>query len=315
LQASEGETKMQNLNEKTITDAVLGQMSGTPDPRFKEIMDAAVRHLHAFAREVNLTPQEWLEGIRFFTEVGEKCTAYRQEFILLSDVLGLSALVGLMTDKKTPDIHTDSSLLGPFYRQNSPKFALGEFIGKSKKGKEVVLYGRVTDANGKGIPHASIQVWQTDELGDYDMQKPNAAEMDLRGTLEADSEGRYHFRSVVPAGYSIPMDGPVGDLVRAQNRHGRRPSHIHYLIGAPGYKELVTALYVAGDPHIDSDTVFGVTNSLIVKVSDPNPSSPLPNLPGIHYDFTLALAGKDESSGRVGADPSQIPKNAVTTAH
>jgi hydroxyquinol 1,2-dioxygenase len=306
---------MQTLNENTITDAVLGQMAGTPDPRFKKIMDAAVRHMHAFAREVNLTPQEWLEGIRFFTEVGQKCTPYRQEFILLSDVLGLSALVGLMTDKKTPDVHTDSSLLGPFYRQNSPKFELGESIGKARKGQEIVLHGRVIDAKGRGIPHASIQVWQTDEAGDYDMQKADAAEMDLRGTLEANSEGRYYFRSVVPAGYSIPMDGPVGQLIRGQKRHGLRPSHVHYLIGAPGYKELVTALYVHGDPHIDSDTVFGVTDSLVVKVSAPDPSSPIPDLPGIKYDFTLAAAGKGEVSGRVGADPSQITKNVVESAH
>lgn len=306
---------MQNLNENSITDAVLGQMAGTPDARFKEIMDAAVRHLHAFAREVNLTPQEWLEGIRFFTEVGQKCTPYRQEFILLSDVLGFSALVGLMTDTKTPDIHTDSSLLGPFYRENSPKFELGESIGKTRQGKEIVLYGRVTDAKGRGIPHASIQVWQTDEKGDYDMQKPDAAEMDLRGTLTADAEGRYHFRSVIPAGYSIPMDGPVGQLIRAQKRHGLRPSHVHYLIGAPGYKELVTALYVQGDPHLDSDTVFGVTDSLVVRVSDPDPSSPNPSLPGIRYDFTLAAAGEGEATGRVGADPSQITKKVVVRTH
>src|SRR5580692_2620124 len=153
---------MQTLNEKTVTDAVLGQMAGTPDPRFKEIMDAAVRHMHAFAREVNLTPQEWLEGIRFFTQVGQKCTSYRQEFVLLSDCLGLSALVGLMSDKKTPDIHTDSSLLGPFYRQNSPKYQLGDLITKNVKGKEIVLWGRVLDKDGRAVPHALIQVWQTD---------------------------------------------------------------------------------------------------------------------------------------------------------
>ena len=299
---------MQPLNEKTITDAVLAQMAGTPSPRFREVMDAAVRHLHAFACEVNLTPTEWLEGIRFFTEVGQKCTAYRQEFILLSDVLGLSALVGLMSDARIPGVHTDTSLLGPFYRMNSSHFELGESIAKNIKGREVVLYGRVLDANGGGIPGASVQVWQTDENGDYDMQRPNATEMDLRGTLQADREGRYHFRSIVPAGYSIPMDGPVGELIRAQGRHGLRPSHVHFLIGAPGYKELVTALYIHGDPHIDSDTVFGVTDSLVVKVRDADPSSPIPNLPGVQYDFTLAPAGKDQSSGRVGADPSQITR-------
>ena len=306
---------MRTLNENTITDAVLDQMAGTQNPRLKEIMDAAVRHLHAFAKEVNLTPQEWLEGIRFFTQVGQKCTPYRQEFVLLSDCLGLSALVGLMSDKKTPDIHTDSSLLGPFYRQNSPKFQLGDLIAKNVKGKEIVLYGRVLDTEGRGVPHASIQVWQTDEAGDYDMQKANPSEMDLRGTIEADAQGRYYFRSVVPAGYSIPMDGPVGDLIRAQHRHGLRPSHIHYLVGAPGCRELVTALYIHGDPHIDSDTVFGVTGSLIVKVGDPDPSSPFPNLPGIKYDFALARAGKDESSSRVGVDPSQITSSVVGNAH
>ncbi|HWF38517.1 MAG TPA: dioxygenase [Candidatus Acidoferrales bacterium] len=304
---------MRTLDENTITDAVLEQISRTPDPRFKQIMEAAVRHLHAFAREVNLTPQEWLEGIRFFTEVGQKCTPYRQEFILLSDTLGLSALVGLMSDKNTPDIHTDTSLLGPFYRQNSPHFKLGDSIAKKTKGKEIVLWGQIRDANGPGIPNASIEVWQTDEVGDYDMQRPDVqVEMDLRGTLQADSEGRYYFRSVVPAGYSIPMDGPVGEMIRAQKRHGLRPSHIHYLIGAPGHKELVTALYVHGDPNIDSDTVFGVTDSLVVKVTDPDPSSPFPKLPGIKYDFTLAAAGKDDASGRVGADPSQITKNIAS---
>lgn len=302
---------MRTLNENTITDAVLEQLSGTPDARFKQIMEAAVRHLHAFAREVNLTPQEWLEGVRFFTEVGQKCTPYRQEFILLSDTLGLSALVGLMSDQHTPGVHTDTSLLGPFYRQNSPHFKLGDSIARKTKGREVVLWGRVQDASGRGIPHASIEVWQTDEAGDYDMQRADAQEMDLRGTLEADAEGRYYFRSVVPAGYSIPMDGPVGAMIRAQNRHGLRPSHVHYLIGAPGYKELVTALYIHGDAHIDSDTVFGVTDSLVVKVRDPDPASPFPNLAQIKYDFTLAAAGKDEPSGRVGADPSQITKNPV----
>src|ERR1700722_20667750 len=157
---------MRGFKYETVTDFALEQMAGTSDPRLKQIMEAAVRHLHAFAREVNLTPQEWLDGIRFFTEVGQKCTPYRQEFILLSDTLGLSALVGLMSDKRTPGVHTDTSLLGPFYRQNSPHFDLGQSIAKKTKGKEVVLWGRVRDANGRDIPHASIEVWQTDERGD-----------------------------------------------------------------------------------------------------------------------------------------------------
>jgi hydroxyquinol 1,2-dioxygenase len=301
---------MRSINDETITDVALEQMSGTSDPRFKLIMEAAVRHLHAFAREVNLTPEEWLEGIRFFTAVGQECTSYRQEFVLLSDVLGLSALVGLLNDKSGTGFHSDSSLLGPFYRENSPHFELGESIATKTHGREIALYGHVLDSNGRGIPQASIQIWQTDEEGDYDMQKAEAAEMDLRGTFDTDSEGRYYLRSVLPAGYSIPMDGPVGNLIRAQKRHGLRPSHIHYLLGAPGYRELVTALYIDGDPHIGSDTVFGVTDSLVVKPTEQDPASPFPNLPGIRYDFTLSFAGKDQASGRVGADPSQITRVA-----
>ena len=301
---------MRAINDETVTDVALEQMASTPDPRFKEIMAAAVRHLHAFAREVNLTPQEWLEGIRFFTAVGQQCTSYRQEFVLLSDVLGLSALVGLMNDKNGTGFHSDTSLLGPFYRENSPQFELGQSIATKSHGKEIALYGRVLDSNGCGIAQASIQIWQTDEEGDYDMQKPEASEMDLRGTFHSDSEGRYCLRSVLPAGYSIPMDGPVGDLIRAQKRHGLRPSHIHYLLGAPGYRELVTALYIHGDPHIGSDTVFGVTDSLVVKVTDQDSDSPFPYLPGIRYDFTLASADKGQGSGRVGADPAQITRVA-----
>jgi hydroxyquinol 1,2-dioxygenase len=297
---------MRAINENTITDAALEQMSATPDPRFKEIMEAAVRCLHAFAREVNLTPQEWLEGIRFLTAVGQKCTSYRQEFVLLSDVLGLSALVGLINDRHGTGGHTESSLLGPFYRANSPHFELGQSIATKTHGKEIALYGRVLDSNGRGVPQASIQIWQTDEDGDYDMQKSEASQMDLRGTFHTDSEGRYYLRSVLPAGYSIPTDGPVGDLIRAQKRHGLRPSHIHYLIGAPGFSELVTALYIHGDPHIGSDTVFGVTDSLVVEVTEPDSASPFSALPGIRYDFTLAPASQDQTSRRVGADPSQI---------
>ena len=149
-------------------------------------------------------------------------------------------------------------------------------------------------------------------------KSPRRAEMDLAGNSQADAEGRYYFRSVVPAGYSIPMDGPVGELIRAQKRHGFRPSHVHYLIGAPGYKELVTALYVHGDPHIDSDTVFGVTDSLVVKVSDPDPSSPFPSLPGIRYDFTLAAAGRTKLRARGSrsvADHKKVVARTVESVH
>ena len=303
---------MRAIDQNTITDAALEQMSSTPDPRFKQIMASLVRHLHSFAREVDLTPEEWLEGVRFLTAVGQKCTAHRQEFILLSDTLGLSALVNALHDRRTTESVTKSSLLGPFYRQDAPMMKLGDSIISHSKGSEVVFYGRVVDSAGKSIPNALVQIWEPDETGHYDLQKLDPSVMDLRGCFRADGEGRYYFRGLCPLGYMIPMDGPVGDMIRAQKRHGYRPAHIHFVIGAPGYRELVTALYVAGDNHIDSDTVFGVDDSLIISVNKSDPSSPFPKLPSIRYDFRLAKASQKDMSGRVGADPSQI---TVKTSH
>jgi hydroxyquinol 1,2-dioxygenase len=296
---------MKAINEYTITDAAIEQMAATPNPRMRQIMESLVRHLHEFTREVDLTPEEWLQGIRFLTDVGQTCTAYRQEFILLSDTLGLSALVNALHDKRASEAVTKSSLLGPFYRQDAPVMKLGESIISRCEGTEVVFYGRVIDSAGRGIANALLQVWEPDETGNYDLQKHDPSVMDLRGCFHADPQGRYYFRGLCPLGYMIPMDGPVGDMIRAQKRHGYRPAHIHFVIGAPGYRELVTALYVAGDAHIDSDTVFGVDESLIITVNKNDPSSPLPQLPSIRYDFRLAAA-KDQMSGRVGADPSQI---------
>ncbi|MGA9937667.1 MAG: dioxygenase [Candidatus Acidiferrales bacterium] len=307
---------MRVIDENTITDEALEQMSSTPDPRFKEIISSLVRHLHAFAREVDLTPEEWLEGIRFLTAVGQKCTEHRQEFILLSDTLGLSSLVNALHDRRGTEPATKSSLLGPFYRQDAPAMKLGSSIVSQGSGSEVVIYGHVRDAAGRGIPNALVQIWEPDETGNYDLQKHDPSVMDLRGCFNADSEGRYYLRGVCPTGYMIPMDGPVGDMIRAQKRHGYRPAHIHFVIGAPGYRELVTALYIAGDEHIDSDTVFGVNESLITSLNKNDPSSPFPNLPSIRYDFQLAKASaQNQISGRVGADPSQITrKEAPSTA-
>lgn len=302
------------IDEKTITTVALEQMSETPSPRLKEIMASLVRHLHAFAREVDLTPEEWLEGIKFLTAVGQKCTEFRQEFILLSDTLGMSALVNAMHDRRALADVTKSSLLGPFYRQDSPTLPLGASIATKGKGPETVIYGRIVDSAGNGIPNASVEIWQPDDEGWYDLQLQDPSQMDLRGRFFTDAEGRYHLRTIAPTGYMIPMDGPVGDMIRAQKRHGYRPAHIHFLISAPGYREVVTALYLSGDDHIESDTVFGVTDSLIVHVNPNDPVSPLPGLPSIHYDFQLAALAGDAVSGRVGADPSQIVKKAAEVA-
>ncbi len=305
---------MRAIDENTITEAAIEQMDSTENPRLKEIMAAAVRHLHAFAREVDLTPEEWIEGIKFLTATGQMCTAYRQEFILLSDTLGLSSLINSLHDRRATESSTKSSLLGPFYRQDSPKFELGQSIAVKAKGPEIGIYGRITNTAGQGVPNASIEIWQPDEDGDYDLQKHDPSEMDLRGRFFTNADGVYYLRTIRPLGYMIPMDGPVGDMIRAQGRHGFRPAHIHFLIGAPGYREVVTALYIAGDDHIDSDTVFGVTDSLVAEVKDGDAASPMKGVPSIRFNFTLAAA-KDALSGRVGADPSQIIKKTAENGH
>jgi hydroxyquinol 1,2-dioxygenase len=303
---------MRAIDEFTITEAALDQMASTPDPRLKEIMAALTRHLHDFAREVDLTPEEWLDAIKFLTAVGQKCTAYRQEFILLSDTLGLSSLVNALHDRRATEAGTKSSLVGPFYRQDSPNLKLGDtIVTKPTNGQEVCLYGRVTNAAGRGVPNATVQVWQPDETGNYDLQKHDPSEMDLRGTFRTDADGHFYLRTIAPLGYMIPMDGPVGDMIRAQKRHGYRPAHIHFIIGAEGYREVVTALYLQGDEHIDSDTVFGVTASLVTGVNGNDPSSPIPNLPTIKFDFQLPAAAA-YGSGRVGADPSQIVQKVAS---
>lgn len=299
---------MQDLDEFTVTDEALRQMAGTENPRLKEIAEAAVRHLHAFAREVNLTPQEWLQGIQFMTAVGQACTSLRQEVILLSDVLGLSAVVNALHDRQARELGSQSSLLGPFFREGAPVLPNGAQIVEKPTAEEIVIYGRVTDNDGVPLGGAFIQVWQTSERGLYDLQERMGETMDMRGNFLTEADGSYWFRTVRPLGYSIPMDGPVGEMVMLQKRHGMRPSHIHCLIAADGHRELVTALYFGDDPNIDSDTVFGVSRSLVVELSD-DPGCPVPGLRSVHYDFRLAKAAPGES-GRVGADPTKLMKAA-----
>ena len=297
---------MEDLNEATVTEAVLAQMATTPDPRLREIMAAAVRHLHAFAREVSLRPEEWLAGIRTLTEVGKACTPYRQEFILLSDTLGLSRMVNILHDGRAEGVGTETSLLGPFYRAGSPQMALGDLIAQDPHGEQVCLFGRIVDAAGAAVAGASVEVWQTDPDGAYDLQSLDPAAMDWRASFRADGEGRYWFRATLPLAYEIPLDGPVGTMIRAQARHGCRPAHTHFLVSAPGFRELVTAVYYASDQYIDSDTVFGVSNSLVVEPRHGAAGSPCPELRSIQYDFTLAAAMPGDENSRVGADPASL---------
>jgi hydroxyquinol 1,2-dioxygenase len=300
---------MQELTPETITDAVLDQMATTPDPRIREVMASAVRHLHAFAKEVNLTPAEWIKGIAFMTAVGKICTPARQEFILLSDTLGLSALVNGLHDSTAMEEGTHTSLLGPFYREASPKLAAGSQVAKTvRPGSECVLYGRVTDVHDNPIADATVSIWQTGADGLYDIQESSAS-IDYRGVFTTDADGIFLVRTVKPIGYSIPMDGPVGEMIRAQKRHGMRPAHIHFLVGAPGYRELVTALYLRDDPHIADDVVFGSSGDLAIDIKPNDPGCPIKGVPSIRFDMRLSReTAADKIGGRVGADPSAILK-------
>ena len=303
---------MRELTPETITDAVIEQMATTPDPRMREIMAAAVKHLHAFAREVNLTPGEWIKGIEFMTRVGQACTPVRQEFILLSDTLGLSALVNGLHDQTAIEEGTHTSLLGPFYRDATPTLEAGSQIARHvKPGSECALYGQVTNVHGKPLANAVVSVWQTGADGLYDIQE-NPDTPDYRGVFRTDGDGRYLIRTVKPVGYSIPMDGPVGAMVKSQGRHGMRPAHIHFLVSAPGYRELVTALYLRDDPHLADDVVFGSSADLAVDVARNDPDCPIEGLPSIRFDLKLAREGEaDKTSGRVGSDPSAITREAA----
>lgn len=307
--ANGGDVKLEYTSE-TITTAMLAQLANTPDPRFKTIMEAAVRHLHAFAREVNLTPGEWIKGIDFLTRTGQMCTPSRQEVILLSDTLGLSTLINTMHDKTAVEEATHSSLLGPFFRENAPRFKAGEQISQKDASDEVILFGKVTDTKGKPLANANVSVWQTATDGRYDMQAEDDT-MDCRGEFTTDANGDYFIRTVRPLFYSIPMDGPVGEMIVAQNRHGNRPAHVHFLISAAGFREMVTALYIADDPHIYDDVVFGAHGDLIAAIKKDQPGCPVPSVNSIKFNFALSVeSAADKISGRVGADPSKIGATA-----
>jgi hydroxyquinol 1,2-dioxygenase len=297
---------VKHYTSQSVTEAVLKQMESTKDERLKTIMESAIRHLHAFAREVNMTPAEWLKAIEFFTRVGKTCTATRQEFILLSDVVGLSTLVNTLHDATAVEATTSTSLLGPFFREDAPQLPIGEQISTTDQSEEILLWGMVRSASGGPVAHAKLMVWQTSSAGLYDLQEGDGSAIDYRGTFRTDAAGKFHFRTVRPLGYFIPMDGPVGDLVRAQRREGCRPAHIHFLISAQGFRELVTALYFP-DRYLETDVVFGASPELVVQETPNDPEAPVSGLPSVRFDFTLARAGSlDSAEGRVGADPTKL---------
>ncbi|MCV0438734.1 MAG: intradiol ring-cleavage dioxygenase [Hydrogenophaga sp.] len=272
---------MRNLDQYNITQAVLARMAQTPDPRLKQIMTSLVQHLHAFAREVKLTEAEWMQGIEFLTATGHMCDGQRQEFILLSDTLGLSMLtVALNNDK--PAGCTESTVFGPFHVEGAPHYAHGEDVANGAPGVPCVVRGSVRGLGGEAIADAEIDVWQADAGGNYDVQREGLDHAQGRGVLHSGPDGRFHFRSVVAESYPIPDDGPVGDMLKATGRHPWRPAHLHFMIKAPGYQTLVTHVFRNGDRYLDSDAVFGVRQSLVADwLEQPDGSFTL------DFDFVL----------------------------
>jgi hydroxyquinol 1,2-dioxygenase len=276
---------MAQLEAQELAQAVIDRMADCKEPRFKEVMSALVRHAHAFVREVQLTPEEWMAGIQFLTATGKMCDEKRQEFILLSDTLGVSMLVVAIEQAKAAAAYkpppgseppTEATVLGPFFWEGAPELELGADIGKGNAGTPAYYSGRVTDTAGKPIANCVIDVWSGDGEGFYDMQKGPDAGMALRARFRTDAEGQYSFWSIRPSYYPVPDDGPVGKMLRRMGRHPNRPGHMHTWLKAEGYEPLITHLFVAGSPYIESDVVFGVRNSLIVDFK-PHPAGKAPD--------------------------------------
>jgi hydroxyquinol 1,2-dioxygenase len=266
---------LRDFDEHNITEAVVERFGGTPDARLKQLMTSLVRHLHDFVREVEPSFEEWLAAVNFLTRTGQMCDARRQEFILLSDTLGVSMLVDAI-NHRLPAGATETTVLGPFHVEGSPEVANGADISAGVAGEPLFAEGTVSAADGTPLPGALVQVWQSDAEGFYDLQKPELDGMALRGQLRTDAGGKFWFRTITPAAYPIPYDGPVGDMLTATARHPWRPAHVHFMISAPGYETLVTHVFVAGDKYLDSDAVFGVKNSLI-REFEARPAGPMPD--------------------------------------
>ncbi|MGY1812253.1 intradiol ring-cleavage dioxygenase [Blastococcus sp. SYSU D00820] len=254
------------FSEERSAEVVAASFADTPDPRLREVLTSLVRHLHAFVKDVELTEEEWAFAIDFLTRTGHMSDDVRQEFILLSDVLGVSMLVETV-NHRTGGTSTESTVLGPFHMVESPPRQLGDDIALDGKGTPCLVSGQVTGPDGEPLAGATVDVWQTNEDGFYDVQQPEVQPPgNLRGLFTADEQGRFWFRSVVPRYYPIPDDGPVGQLLAATGRHPNRPAHLHFIVTAPGHRPVTTHVFVADSPYLDSDAVFGVKESLIREV-------------------------------------------------
>jgi len=262
-------------NQAMVTDAVVDAVSRVEDTRLREILLALVRHLHGFVREVRLTEREFQEAVRIIAAMGQKTTPSHNEVVLMAGSLGVSSLLCLLNHGNNGQTETQANMLGPFWRDDQPLCASGDTLVRSPTpGPGLFVRASLEDVDGHPIARAEVDVWHSSPEGLYENQDPNQAEMNLRGRFVSDEAGRFHFRSVKPAGYPIPVDGPVGELVRATRRHNFRPAHLHFMVHKAGFKTLISQVYTPDDEHIDSDVQFGVTRALIgnyIRHDEPSP--------------------------------------------
>ncbi len=289
-----GEQGKGYFTEANSAELVASRISGDGNERLSEIMEVVIRHLHAAVKEIEPTQAEWMQAIQFLTKTGHMCDDWRQEFILLSDVLGVSMLVDAINNRK-PGGATETTVLGPFHLGDVPVLANGADICLDGKGEPLVVHGKVRTVDGAPIEGAKLDVWQANAEGFYDVQQKGIQpDFNLRGVFHSEKDGGYWFRAVKPQHYSVPVDGPVGAMLVDLGRHPNRPAHLHYIVGAEGYEEITTHIFVPDDPYIDSDAVFGVKESLLadfVKMDDAaraenfNVANPYWE---VEFDFVLA---------------------------
>ena len=273
---------MRHVTKDNLADVFSSYMGPEVSPRLREIMGALVKHIHAFAKEVNLTHEEWQTGIAFLERTGEISDKERHEFVLLSDVLGLSSLVDMLNSRPEG---TSSSVLGPFHISGSPPLEIGGDLKGEFGGPVLLVQGVIKNVDGEPIENASLDIWQTAPNGLYSSQDPEQETYSFHGIQQTGSDGRYGFTTVRPVEYTVPTDGPVGDILNACGRHPWRPSHLHFIVKAPGYRSLVTEVFPDDDPYLDQDTVFGVREDLVMHYEQ---------MPAGSFPEKFALSGQVE---------------------
>lgn len=282
---------MKDVNEFTITQAVKESFKTEDGSRIQLLLNKLIEHLHDYTREVNLTHEEWMGVLTFLYDCGKISTPDRHEFILLSDVLGFSALVDMINTRGGA---TEGSNLGPFYLDNAPDMQLGDHLADGRGGVTVLVHGKVMDTLRNPLPGAIIDTWQADSSGTYPIQEEGQDKYDLRGKFVANDKGEYYYTTVLPKPYTVPYDGPVGDLLRAGNRHAWRAAHLHYIIRAAGMNAITTEVFFENTEYLDNDAVFGVRRSLIAKLEPVKPTDTfdfdLKTMPDAKFKFDFVLA-------------------------